>query len=91
MAQNISTYLYPAFTLAAGATANLEIRMTDISDMKVLLQQTWAQTSGTTGLAINLFAGFGANDPAENPKFPIPTILTNPASAPTYRISTIPV
>jgi hypothetical protein len=93
MAQSINTYIIPSpgFTLAAGATANLDVRLSDIVDMSIMLQQTWAITSGTTGLAINLYPGFGSTDPLENPKTPIPNVLTNPASSATFRQTTVPI
>ncbi len=92
MAQNISTYIsYPGFTMVGGATANVDVRLTDIVDMRVFLNQTWpGGTSATTGLACNLYPGtimvpasaasFGGKDPNENPNDPIPKVISNPAS-----------
>jgi hypothetical protein len=87
MGQSISTFIHPGFTLAAGATANVDVRLTDIVDMRIMLQQVWATTSSTTGVAVNLYPGFSpiaSADPREIPGFPIPVCITNPASAANY-------
>jgi hypothetical protein len=77
--------------LTAGATANLDVRLSDILDMRVAVEQTWVATSSTTtGIAINLYPGVGSKDPKENPNSPIPNVLTNPATG-TYSVSTVPV
>lgn len=91
MVQSISTYIAPAFTLTAGATANVDVRLTDIGNMQVSLEQTWAATGSTTGVAVNLIPGFGGADPAESPFTPIPYVLKNPASPASIHGTTVPV
>ena len=88
MAQNISTYINTGFTLLPSASCNVDIRLSDISDMRVQLVQTYAATSALTGLNVNLFAGMGGKDPAENAQTPIPYVLSNPTS---QNLSTVPV
>ena len=61
---NISTYVCPYFTLVAGGTANVDVRLTDIKYMRFGIQQQWNTTSSTTGIGINLYPGFGGKDPA---------------------------
>lgn len=88
MSYNISTYIQrPAFTLAAGGSANCDVRLTDIKDIRVMLTQTWASMPAS-GIAINLYPGFGGTDPAENSGDPIPHVLSNPSSA---ALTTVPV
>lgn len=91
MAQNISTYVIsPCATLTLGPTASawVDIRLSDIADMRWFLAQTWpAGTSSTTGLAVNLYPGWGGADPAENKFDPVPHVVSNPSSSPK---STVP-
>lgn len=78
----ISTYIIPSnFTLAAGATANIDVRLSDISDMKVFVDQQWGSISSTTGIDLFLYPGWGGVDPNEVPGAPIPYVLSNPASS----------
>jgi hypothetical protein len=87
MSQNISSYIvFPAITLLAGASANVDVRLSDIQTMQVLLTQTWP-SSGSAGLACNLYTGFGGVDPLERTA-PIPVVVSNPS---TSNPSTIPV
>lgn len=88
MAQNISTYINTGFTLLPSASCNVDVRLSDISDMRVQLIQTYAATSSLTGVNAVLFAGMGGKDPAENPQTPIPYVLSNPTS---QNNSTVPV
>jgi hypothetical protein len=86
----INTYVIsPAapVTLTSSATANIDIRLNSLDDIKFFLNQTWPSGCGsTTGIAVNLYPGWGAADPAEI-KLPIPYVLSNPASA---NVSTVP-
>ena len=87
MSQNISSYIvFPAITLTAGASANVDVRLSDIQAMQVLLTQTWP-SSGSSGLACNLYTGFGGVDPLERTA-PIPVVISNPS---TSNPSTVPV
>ena len=94
MPANVNTYIIPPnlpTTLVSSATCNVDVRLTDIQDMKVFLTQTWPSgCSATTGLAVNLYPGtivvpasaasYNGRDPNENPMDPIPKVISNPAS-----------
>lgn len=94
MSQNISTYIISSgatMTLSPTASAWVDVRLSDIADMRVFLSQTWpGGTSSTTGLAVNLYPGWGGIDPAEATfpaVAPIPVVISNPSSSPR---STVP-
>lgn len=89
----ISTYILPpsGLTLSAGATANVDVRLNDQIDMKILLTQTWNNgTSSTTGVKVNLYPGFGGKDPLENPYDPVRKVV-NGSTVPVFSNNFAPV
>jgi len=89
---HISTYVKLNLTLAPSATADIDVRMDDVNpNAHFDIQQTWNNTASTTGIFMNLYPGYGAQDPLESLTDPIPqvtSILTTASSTP---LTTVPV
>jgi hypothetical protein len=74
---HISTYAKLNLTLAPSATANIDVRMDDVNpDAHFDVQQTWARTGSPSGIAMNLYPGYGGKDPAESLQDPIPQVTS---------------
>lgn len=81
----INTQL-PLYTLNAGASGWVDIRLENLKDMKIIYEVTYAATASTTGHSMYIYQGNGGIDPAEATNLGLPTVITVNASSPTTSV-----
>lgn len=88
MARHGAISIYPenaltgaTFTIAPGSSADITIDLDGFDNMQIITDISYAATSSTTGVKLDLYGGIGAKDQAFNTIQQVPSMLGISASA----------